>query len=165
MDSLCGELVDQGSGVDQANKALLAKVHTEESCMRLMRIPNIGPINAASLSVALEIPSEFANGRAFAAHLCLVPRQSKSADSEKLSGIPKQSANETRRHLVLAAQSLLTRLKRMEQLPDDRFLRWAHGLLGRKNRNVAAVAVAARLARIAWAVEARSRNYTPRPIA
>ena len=162
VDSLCRELVEQGRGVDQASEALLAKVRTEESCTRLMSIPNIGPINAAGLSVALEIPSEFANGRAFAAQLCLVPRQSKSADSEKLSGVAKQSANETRRHLVLAAQSLLTRLKRMKELPDDKFLRWAHGLLGRKNRNVAAVAVAARLARIAWAVEAGNRKYAPR---
>lgn len=160
--SLCQELVAQSRAVREASEALLAQIQGEESCARLMSIPNIGPINAASLSVALEMPWEFANGRAFAAHLCLVPRQSKSADREKLSGIAKQSANETRRHLVLAAQGLLTRLKRMKELPDDRFLRWAHGLLECKNRNVAAVAVAARLARIAWAVQARTRGYTPR---
>ena len=162
VDGLCRELAEQSHAVDEASDALLSKVREEESCTRLMTIPNIGPINAASLSVALEIPSEFANGRAFAAQLCLVPRQSKSAESEKLSGIAKQSANETRRHLVLAAQSLLTRLKRMKELPDDELLRWAHNLLARKNRNVAAVAVAARLARIAWAVQARSREYSPR---
>src|SRR6185312_7487767 len=100
-----------------------------------------------------------ANGRAFAAQLCLVPRQAKSAESEKQSGIARQSANETRRHLVLAAQSLLTCVKRMKELPEDKFLRWAHGLLERKNRNVAAVAVAAKLARIAWALEAKGKIY------
>lgn len=162
IESLCGELTEQGHAVNQASEALLARVNEEESCHRLMTIPHIGPINAASLSVALEMPSEFANGRAFAAQLCLVPRQSRSAEREKLSGIARQSANETRRHLVLAAQTLLTRLQRMKELPDDQFLRWAHKLLEHKNRNVAAVAVAARLARIAWAVQARNRNYTPR---
>lgn len=162
LESLCDELAGQGRAVNQANEALLARVKDEESCLRLMTIPHIGPINAASLSVALEMPSEFANGRAFAAQLCLVPRQSKSAESEKLSGIAKQSANETRRHLVLAAQTLLTRLQRMKELPNDKFLQWAYSLLERKNRNVAAVAVAARLARIAWAVQAKNRDYTPR---
>ncbi len=162
IDGLCHELAEQSRAVGAASDALLAKVREEESCMRLMSIPNIGPINAASLSVALEIPSVFANGRAFAAQLCLVPRQSRSAESQKLSGIAKQSANETRTHLVLAAQSLLTRLKRMKELPDDEFLRWAHSLLGRKNRNIAAVAVAAKLARIAWAVQATNREYRPR---
>lgn len=162
VENLCQELSEQSRAVNQACEALSVRVKEEESCIRLMTIPNIGPINAASLSVALEMPKEFANGRAFAAQLCLVPRQSKSAESQKLFGVPKQSANETRRHLVLAAQSLLTRLKRMKELPDDKFLRWAHGLLERKNRNVAAVAVAARLARIAWAVQAKSRDYSPR---
>jgi transposase len=165
VDELCSELAEQGRAVDQASEALLARVEEEDSCARLMTIPHIGPINAASLSVALELPSAFANGRAFAAQLCLVPRQLKSAESEKLSGIAKQSANETRRHLVLAAQTLLTRLQRMKELPNDKFLQWAHGLLKRKNRNVAAVAVAARLARIAWAVLARNRDYTPRLVA
>jgi len=63
---------------------------------------------------------------------------------------------------VLAAQSLLTRLKRMQELPNDKFLLWgaAHAS---QNRNLAAVAVAAKLARIAWAVEAKGKTYIPRP--
>ena len=165
VESLCAELVQQGGALKQATEELSARVKDEESCTRLMTIPNIGPINAAGLSVALEMPSEFANGRAFAAHLCLVPRQSKSAESETLLGVGRQSANETRRHLVLAAQGLLTRIARMKELPDDKFLLWAHRVLERKNRNVAAVAVAAKLARIAWAVEAKSQDYTPRLVA
>jgi len=76
--------------------------------------------------------------------------------------VGRQTANETRRHLVLAAQSLLTRLKRMKELPDDKFLRWAHHMLESKNRNLAAVAVAAKFARIAWAVEAKGKAYIPR---
>jgi transposase len=165
VDSLCEELVEQRHAVDKASRQLLARVSQEESCVRLMTIPNIGPINAATLSVALEVPAQFASGRGFAAQLCLIPRHAKSADSEKMLGIARQNANETRRHLVLAAQSLLTRLKRMKELPDDKFLRWALRLLERKNRNVAAVAVAAKLARIAWAIEAKARGYVPKPAA
>jgi transposase len=163
VESLRDELLEQERAVMRATRDLLKHVTQEESCARLMTIPNIGPINAAGLSVALETPQAFASGRAFAAQLCLVPRQRQSAEHNTLSGIARQSANETRRHLVLAAQSLLTRLKRMKQPPDDPFLRWAQGLLERKHRNIAAVAVAARLARIAWAVQSGGRDYQPRP--
>jgi len=162
VESLCHELVEQGRGVKQATEELTARIKDEESCVRLMTVPNLGPINAASLSVALEMPSAFANARAFAAYLRLVPRQSKSADSETMLGVGRQNANETRRHLVLAAQSLFNRLTRMKELPEDRFLLWAHALLKRKKRNVAAVAVAAKLARIAWAVTAKEQPYAPR---
>ena len=132
IDGLCHELAEQSRAVGAASDALLAKVREEESCMRLMSIPNIGPINAASLSVALEISSSvFANGRAFAAQLCLVPRQSRSAESQKaIRNCQTERQRQLQlRILVLAAQSLLTRLKRMKELPDDEFLRWAHSLL------------------------------------
>jgi len=162
VEGLCGELSEQMRAVKATSEDLLKCIKHEESCQRLMTIPNLGPINAASLSVALEAPGEFANGRAFAACLGLVPRHAQSAERQALLGIAKQCANETRRHLVLAAQSLFNRLNRMKELPQDRFLLWAHALLKRKNRNVAAVAVAAKLARIAWAVAAKEQVYIPR---
>jgi transposase len=162
VESMCHELLEQDRSAKEATEELSARVKAEESCMRLMTVPNLGPINAASLSVALEIPSEFGNARAFAAYLRLVPRQSKSAERETMLGVGRQNANETRRHLVLAAQSLFNRLARMKELPNDRFLLWAHALLQRKKRNIAAVAVAARLARIAWAVAAKEQPYRPR---
>lgn len=161
VEDLCCELLRQSRAMDHATKQLAARTAQDDSCVRLMTIPNIGPINAAGLSVALEIPSDFKSARAFAAHLGLVPRQCQSGETGTLSGIPRQSANETRRHLVLAAQSLLTRVKRMQELPNDRFLHWARRLLERKNRNVAAVAVAAKLARIAWSVQTQGADYAP----
>jgi hypothetical protein len=63
---------------------------------------------------------------------------------------------------VLAGQSLLTMIERREEPPQDRLLIWAQRLLRRKQRNVAAVAVAAKLARIAWAVLAKGEAYRPR---
>ena len=113
-------------------------------------------------SVALEAPSAFRNGRSFAAHLSLSPRQHASAEKSRQLGIGRQRANETRRYLVLAAQGLLTRVARMKSPPPIASCCGRARLLTRKNRNVAAVAVAAKLARIAWAVTARNAHYTPR---
>jgi hypothetical protein len=65
---------------------------------------------------------------------------------------------------VLAGHSLLTMVGRLKEPPSDGLLLWARRLAARKNRNVAAVAVAAKLARIAWAVIATGEPYRPRRI-
>jgi transposase len=143
---------------------LVQAVKADAGCRLLMSIPNIGPINAAALSVALEAPGVFARGRAFAAYLRLVPRQQASAESSALLGIGQMHACEMRSYLVLAAQSLLIRVNRMKQPPQDRLLIWADRLRRRKTRNVAVVGVAAKLARIAWAVMAHNQPYRPRSV-
>jgi transposase len=159
---LCEQLVEQVRRVKQATELLAAATKDDESCTLLRSVPGFGPINVASLSVALEAPDSFRNGRAFAASLRLVPRQWQSADKQTLLGIGRQSANETRRHLVLAGQSLITMVNRRKQPPSDKFLLWIYRLSSRKNRNVVAVAVAAKLARIAWAISAKGETYRPR---
>ena len=105
-DRLCLQLAEQARRVTEATSELEAAIKDEEDCRQLRTVPGIGPINAAALSVALEAPQAFPNARAFAASLCLVPRQHQSADKQIMLGIGPLSANETRRHLVLAGQSL-----------------------------------------------------------
>jgi hypothetical protein len=92
-----------------------------------------------------------------------VPRQQASAEKSALRGIGQLRACEMRRYLVLAAQSLLIRVNRLKQPPQDRLLLWAGRLVRRKTRNVAVVAVAARLARIAWAVTAGNQPLPAAP--
>ena len=94
----------------------------------------------------------------------LVPRQYASGDSSRLAGIARQRNNDTRVYLVLAAQSLLTAAKRSDAPPKDGLMAFARRLEARKHRNIAAVAVAAKLSRIAWAVANGDQNYTPRPV-
>jgi transposase len=158
---LCSQLAQQVSWVKQATDDLAAATKADESCCQLSTVPGLGPINTASLSVALEVPNAFANARAFATFLRLIPRQHQSAEKQKLLGIGRQSTNETRRHLVLAGQSLITMVKRRQHPPTDKFLLWVLRLSQRKNRNLAAVAVAAKLARIAWALMAKGQSYRP----
>lgn len=157
VERLREEIIEQAEQVKAAEAMLIAAVKADASCRLLMSIPHIGPINAAGLSVALEAPRVFARGRAFAAYLRLVPRQQASAENSALRGIGQMRACEMRRYLVLAAQTLLIHVDRMKEPPQDRILAWAGRLLGRKMRNVAVVAVAAKLARIAWAVMANNQ--------
>jgi transposase len=127
----------------------------------LRTVPSLGPINAAGLSVALEAPQSYRNVRTFAASPRLMPRQWQSADRQQLRGVAKQGASDIRRNLVLAGQSLLTMIERREELPQNRLLIWAQRLLRRKQCDVTAVAVAAKLARIAWAVLAKGQAQIP----
>ena len=165
VDGRRGPLGAQVERVKQATDALAQATKDDPSCELLRSVPALGPINAAGLSVALEAPYSYRNARAFAASLRLVPCQWQSADQQRLFGIAKQGANDIRRNLVLAGHSLLTMVQRRKEPPSDRLLIWVRRLGERKNRNVAAVAVAAKLARIAWAVTAKGETYRPRPIA
>jgi transposase len=163
-EGLCTQLTEQVERVKQATDAVAEATKDDPSCVQLRSVPGFGPINAAGLSVALEAPQAYRNARAFTAALRLVPRQWQSADKQQLLGIAPECANDTRRHLVLAGQSLLTMVARMKQPPTDPFLLWVDRIRQRKNRNVAAVAVAAKLARIAWALMAKDTFYRPRTV-
>jgi transposase len=164
VDGLCRQLAEQVERVKRATDALAQATADDPNCALLRSAPALGPINAAGLSVALEAPHSYRNARAFAASLRLVPCQWQSADKQRLFGIARQGASDLRRNLVLAGHSLLTMVGRLKEPPSDGLLLWARRLAARKNRNVAAVAVAAKLARIAWAVIATGEPYRPRRI-
>lgn len=159
---LCAEIAHNSAVLAQTTKTLKTQVTADEGARLFLSIPCIGPINAAALSVALAAPGDFKDGRAFAAQLGLVPRQNQSGDKDRQGPIVRQTANDARANLVCAAQSLITQVSRLETEPGDRFLAWAKRISARKHRNLAAVAVAARLARIAHSVAASGTAYTPR---
>jgi transposase len=164
-DAIAGlreQLAEQVERVRLATEALARATRADPACELLRLVPGLGPINAAGLSVALEAPQSYRNARTFAASLRLVPRQWQSGEKQQLRGVAKQGASDIRRNLVLAGQSLLTMIERRQEPAQDRLLIWAQRLLRRKQRNVAAVAVAAKLARIAWAVIAKGQAYRPR---
>jgi len=136
----------------------------DETCQLAMTVPSIGPVNGASLSAVLEAPGDFRNGRAFAAWLGLVPRQHASGEKNAMKRITKHGQKQLRRTLVLAAHVLLiTAARDIRKGRDvDRLHQWALALAGRRHRNVAATAIAARLARIVWAVVNQQTPYLAR---
>jgi transposase len=117
-----------------------------EDCRRLMQLPGIGPITAVLL-VAHCCPHAYRNGRRYAAVLGLVPRHDNSADRVRLSRLTKHGQRELRTLLIHGGRSVLKYAARH----DDRLSRWALEVAARRGKNRAAVAVANKLARYAWA--------------
>ena len=121
---------------------------------RLASIPGVGLITATAIAAKVRNPERFANGRCFAAWLGLTPSQHSTGGKIRLGPITKAGDGYIRRLLVSGAQSLLTANKR-RHTPDP----WLAKMLANKSRMVAAVAVANKLARIAWAVMTRQTNF------
>ncbi len=122
----------------------MARSH--EGCVRLMRLPGIGPITA-TLLMAHCCPQGYKNGRSYSAVLGLVPRQHSSGERVKLSGLTRTGNKELRMLLIHGGRSVVRRMDHNE----DEFSRFARGVCERRGKNKAAVAVANKLARQAWA--------------
>lgn len=118
------------------------------SARAIMTIPGIGTLISAALSAHVPDPTIFRSGRDFTAWLGLVPRQNSSGGKERLGKITKQGNPYLRRLLVLGATSTL----RWLQKRNDPLAEWTKRLLRRRPARLVTVAVANKLARIAWAI-------------
>jgi transposase len=128
---------------------------SNEGCKRLMGIPGIGPIISTALVAAVGNASAFRKGRDLAAWLGLVPRQHSSGGKAKLLGISKRGNQYLRKLLIEGARAAFARLNRSQHS----FGSWMDGLEARKHSHVAVVALANKLARIAWAVLTTGQQY------
>ena len=119
----------------------------------MVKIPGIGPLIASAIVATAPDPSVFRSGRAFAAWLSLTPRQHSTGGKERLGRISRQGNRSLRQLLILGAHSALLRSK------EIRANAWVQRLLGRCARLKVAVALANRMARIAWVVMAKGESY------
>lgn len=152
---LVGQLTDLNRRIDDIERRIRCWHAQDETSRRLATIPGIGPITASALAATVPDPSVFRNGREFAAWLGLVPRQNSSGGKDCLGGISKRGDGYLRRLLIVGAQAVLRWSKAKHSDP------WVIGLLARKPRLVAAVAVANKMARIAWVIMSRMTSYQP----
>ena len=148
-----GELVRQIASVE---KQILDWARSQASCRHLITIPGVGPILSSALAAMVVDPASFRSGRDFSASLGLVPRQSGTGGKLRLGPISKRGNGYLRRLLVNGAMSVLSS-RRAKQDP------WLVKLLETKTRKVAAVALANKMARIAWAVMRRQEDFRSRP--
>jgi len=122
----------------------------------LESIPGIGPVNASILSIQ---PLEsYQTAKDFAASLGLVPKQYTTGGKIQLGGITKQGNRYVRTMLIQGARSIVMRTCK-ETFPDDAIFVWANKLYLRKGFNVACVAVANKLARLAYACGTKNKSY------
>ena len=126
-----------------------------EASRRLATIPGIGPITASVLSATVTDPSAFKSGRHLAAWLGLVPRQNSSGGKERLGKITKTGDRSIRRLLVIGATCIIRHAQTKTPGDGD----WVKSLLDRKPARLVTVALANKMARIAWAVLARGEVY------
>ena len=125
-----------------------ARARTDEAARRLATIPGIGVLNATALVAAIGTGEAFGRGRELAAWLGLVPRQASTGGKPRLLGISKRGNGYLRKMLIHGARAALPSLAKAE----TRLSHWLRGLLARAHKNTVVVALAAKLARIAWAV-------------
>jgi transposase len=133
--------------------AAIGRAHPE--CQRLQTIPGIGPISATAILAAISDATQFKNGRQLAAWLGLVPREHSTGGKPRLLGISKRGDCYLRKLFVHGARATL---RWVDSKQDDRS-RWLKALIGRRGKNRAAVALANKNARIAWALLAHNQEY------
>jgi transposase len=154
---IAGQMRDAQRRVSEIEKQILAWHRSNETSRRLETIPGIGPIIASAIAATVTEPQLFASGRQLSAWLGLVPRQRSSGGKERLCGITKQGDPYIRKLLIIGATAVL-RFSRDRAPTAD----WTSGLLARRPPLVVAVALANKMARIAWAILTRGEVYRAR---
>ncbi len=157
LEDLRQDLIYLDQRVDDMDTKIKLLANTHSEAKRLLAIPGIGPITATALVCAIGDGGQFKRGRDFAAWLGLTPRQHSSGGKDRLLGISKRGDSYLRTLLIHGARSVL----RVAGNKDDPRSRWIQNLCNRRNKNIAAVALANKNARIVWALIARQTDYLP----
>ena len=151
--NLCvGDLLAHADVLDariaEYDRAIAQAAREDARSKRLMQLPGIGPTTASALLASLGGGHDFANGRQVAAWIGLTPGQYSSGGVTRLGRITKAGDRYLRSLLVMGARAILSGLGDKQ----DRFSRWARSLVERRGYWRAVVAIAAKNARLAWAV-------------
>ncbi len=154
MASELGVINDRVAAIDAEIEAL---ARADADLQRLMGIAGVGPTIATALVAAIGTGSAFGKGRDLAAWLGLVPRQITTGGKAKLTGISKHGNGYLRKLFFHGARAELHLVRDR----TSRITAWADGLRARAHVNVAAVAMANKMARIAWAVLTKGERYRP----
>lgn len=159
--SLLSELAEDLHALDQRiecqNQRIAQAVGDDEACRRLLEIRGVGPIVASALRCQLGDGREFKKGRDFAASLGLVPPQHSTGGKERLLGISKRGDCYTRKVLVHGARSVI----RHSNNRDDDLGLWIRRMCERMHVNIVTVALANKMARVAWALLNNESRYDP----
>lgn len=157
LDGLWGDLHALDERVGELDSEIAAISRDEPAAVRLQQLRGVGPMIATALVAAIGDARQFANGRQLAASLGLTPRQHSSGGKDRLLGISKRGDAYLRTLLVHGARSAL----RTAKSKDDRLSQWALRLAERSHPNVAAIALANKTARMAWAMLRHDTDYQP----
>jgi transposase len=153
----CDEIEALGANIKMSERQLEALAEQTPAVQRLESIPGIGLLTATALAASIGDVQRFPSGRHFASYLGLTPREFSSGMKRRLGRISKRGDAYIRMLLIHGARSILCHAKKAKQ--QDRLRTWALALEKRTRHNTAAVALANKLARIAWAVWKHDSDY------
>jgi transposase len=151
------ELEQLAGHIEQAEALIQRAAQQSEACQRLDAIPGIGPLTATALIAAIGNGAAFRKGREFAAWVGLVPREHSTGGKQKLLGISKRGNGYLRKLFVQGARAVL----KYRDKQSSGLKHWLAELSARCHYNVVGVALANKLARMAWAVLASGDAYRP----
>jgi transposase len=141
--------------ISRYERQLVSLARQREAAVRIQRLPGVGPLTASAITASISDGHEFANGRQFAAWLGLVPRQYSTGGKARLGRITKRGDAYLRTLLMLGARAVL----QSAVAKTDRLSRWAMALRARRGYHRAIIAVAAKNARVIWALLAKNREF------
>ena len=149
------ELDQLTTRIEQMDAVIQQAAIENDACRRLTGIPGVGPVTATALVAAIGNGSGFRRGRDLAAWVGMVPREYSTGGKQKLLGISKRGNTYLRRLFVQGARTVMQ--YRSKQAPGLRS--WLDQLMVRTHQNVAIVALANKLVRMAWAVLCKNELY------
>ncbi len=156
IEGLCSDWRHLDTRVDDLTAQIETVAGGDEACQRVMSIPGIGPLTSSAMVASIGDGSAFRRGRDFSAWLGLVPRQMSTGDRTILGGISKRGNKHLRTLFIQGAWVILMRSKNWANYS---FGRWLEAASKRLHRCVLVVALANKLARIAWSVLNGRQSY------
>ena len=141
--------------VDELEAQIQVWHRANPASLKLAKIPGVGPLTASAMVATVGDATNFSNGRQLTAWIGMVPRQHSSGGKQTLLGISKRGDSYLRTLLIHGARAVIRLAKNKPGYGGS----WLAGILQRRHKNVAAVALASKNARIAWALLAKDREY------
>ena len=157
LQGLWGDLYALDQRMTELDKQIAVIAQEDPAARRLQQLRGVGPLIATALVATVGDAGQYRKGRDMAAAIGLTPRQHSSGGKDRLLGISKRGDAYLRCLLVHGARSAMRTAKDKE----DRLSRWIIDLQSRRHANVVAVALANKMARMAWAMMTKDADYDP----
>jgi transposase len=141
--------------IGSIEKRIMAQHRSDQESQRLETIPGIGVVGATAIVATVTDPKAFRSGRDFAAWIGLVPKQNSSGGKERLGNISKRGDRYLRSLFTTGALAVI----RYAKIHGTSHRPWLTALLARRPTKVAAIALANKIARMAWALMAKGESY------
>ena len=148
-------IADLEAKISLLDKEIARRAREDDVARRLMTIPGVGPITATAIAALAPPAATFRKGRDFAAWVGLTPLQKSTGGKQKLGAISKMGERTIRRLLIMGASATIRHQVRRGVPPTS----WLGRMLARKPRMLVTVALANKMARIAWALLTKGEDY------